>query len=61
MGSVTDYETMRAIKEEMLSVDPALSVRLQPNCVYRGGICVEPRSCGRFKKADINHYKVDYA
>lgn len=37
---------MGMIKHEIEVVDPALAKHLVPMCVYRGGICPEPNSCG---------------
>lgn len=37
---------MGMIKHEIEVVDPALARHLVPMCVYRGGICSEPNSCG---------------
>ena len=37
---------MAMIKHEIEEVDPALAKHLVPMCVYRGGICSEPNSCG---------------
>ena len=37
---------MAMIKHEIEEVDPALAKHLVPMCVYRGGICSEPKSCG---------------
>jgi len=51
------YETATGIKQAILEIDPALSVRLVPNCMYRGGLCFEKQNCGRFPSASINHYK----
>jgi hypothetical protein len=35
----------KAIKREIAKVDPALANVMVPKCVYRGGICGEPRCC----------------
>lgn len=42
---------MAMIKQEIEVVDPALARHLVPMCVYRGGICSEPNSCGTLTKA----------
>jgi hypothetical protein len=39
-------EVMRKIKEGVYEADPYLFKYLVPTCVYRGGICPEPISCG---------------
>ena len=52
----TLQETMRCIQDELLEVEPALAVRLVPDCRYRGNTCFKQVSCGRFKQADIGHY-----
>ena len=37
------------IKEKIREIDPDLAHYMVPNCVYRGGICPEPKPCGRYK------------
>lgn len=44
---------MLLIREAMYGVDPDLGVYMVPNCVYRGGYCSEPKSCGNYK---VNRY-----
>lgn len=39
---------MLQIKEAIRHVDPDLADYMVPNCVYRGGLCVEPRPCGQY-------------
>lgn len=39
-------DLMTKIALEIAIVDPALSEHLVPQCVFRGGICTEPKSCG---------------
>lgn len=51
-----------AICAEVNKVDPALYPHLVPKCIYRGGICREPQSCG-FNKSELgqkilNQYKL---
>lgn len=50
---------MQTIQEELRKIDPALAVRLVPDCMYRGGYCFRTAmyQCGKFPVADINHYK----
>lgn len=42
-GTVVVFQ---AIKDEILKVDPDLASTMVRKCVYRGGICGEPRCCG---------------
>jgi hypothetical protein len=42
-------DVMIMIKNEIDRVDPDLSYYMVPQCVYRGGICPEPRPCGNYK------------
>lgn len=37
------------IKERMALADPELAPFLVPMCQHRGGICSEPRPCGKYK------------
>lgn len=39
-------ELMTLIAMSVADEDPALAEHLVPQCVYRGGICTEPKSCG---------------
>ena len=45
-ASLETRKLMGMIKHEIEEVDPALAKHLVPMCVYRGGICSEPKSCG---------------
>lgn len=40
-------EVLQTIKDEMVAVDPALSIFMEPECVYRGMVCHERRMCGK--------------
>ena len=42
-------EVMLMIVGEIERVDPELAYHMVPNCVYRGGICPEPKPCGNYK------------
>lgn len=42
-GTVTVFQ---AIKDEISKIDPDLASVMVRKCVYRGGICGEPRCCG---------------
>jgi len=42
-------DTVIAIKEAIREIDPDLAYYMVPNCVYRGGICPEPKPCGNYK------------
>ncbi len=42
-------DVMLMIKFAMVKVDPDLAYYMVPNCVYRGGICPEPKPCGNYK------------
>jgi len=41
-------QTVIMIKEAIRKVDPDLAHYMVPNCVYRGGICPEPKPCGHY-------------
>lgn len=45
-------KVMQAIRAEVAKVDAALAKFMVPKCLYRGGICCEPKSCG-YNKTDI--------
>jgi hypothetical protein len=52
---IATVRQMRNIRAEVMKVDPALAVRLVPECVYRGGICYEDKLCG--KRRNTKHWK----
>ena len=39
-------KVFKAIKKEIANCDPELASMMVPKCVYRGGLCGEPRCCG---------------
>lgn len=50
-------EVVIMIKEAVREVDEDLAHYMVPNCVYRGGICPEPKPCGNYK---VRKYKGEY-
>jgi hypothetical protein len=42
-------EAVLMIKESLRQVDPDLAYYMVPNCIYRGGICPEPKPCGNYR------------
>lgn len=42
-------EVMLAMKEAVRRVDPDLAFFMVPMCMYRGGICAEPKPCGKYR------------
>ena len=49
------HETMQIVQgicDEAAHCDPALAPHLVPQCIFRGGICPEPRSC-RFNETPM--------
>lgn len=57
-------EIWQTVCAKIKDIDPALYQHLVPQCLYRGGICGEPRSCGYckteiFKKA-LTFYKANF-
>ena len=44
-------ELMHLIKDQVELVDPVLVKYLVPECEYRGGLCHENKSCGRYPTA----------
>lgn len=56
-ASLETRKLMAMIKHEIEVVDPALARHLVPMCVYRGGICSEPNSCGYTKQVKLNNDK----
>lgn len=47
-----------SIRDEVRAVDPDLAKHMVPQCIYRGGICPEPKGCGwNENEVALNHYK----
>ena len=51
-ASLETREVFKRICEAAKETDPDLYRHLVPQCIYRGGICPEPRSCG-FNKTEL--------
>ena len=54
-ASAKTHETMNLIHVEICSLDPDLASFMNPECVYRSGVCYERKTCG-FIPGTI-HYK----
>lgn len=55
----------QAIKDEISKIDPDLASMMVCKCVYRGGLCGEPRCCGfngtpKFR-AELSHYLSNFS
>jgi hypothetical protein len=42
-------EVVLVLREKMKEIDPDLAYYMVPNCVYRGGLCPEPKPCGNYQ------------
>lgn len=42
----------KAVVDKIRGIDPDLANHCQPTCIFRGGICPEPNSCG-FNKTEL--------
>lgn len=61
MASVETRGVFERIKEEVKAVDPDLYQHLVPMCVFRNGLCTEPKGCGWIKTEGgkvLNNFKV---
>ena len=59
------YIIYNKVREAMKEVDPALAKMMVRKCVYRGGICGEPRCCGynstpKFQ-AELEEYLLNFS
>lgn len=45
-------EVWNYVVDEIAKIDPDLANHCHPTCVFRGGICPEPKSCG-FNKTEL--------
>lgn len=60
-ASVETRGVFERIKEEVKAVDPDLHRHLVPMCVFRNGLCTEPKGCGWIKTEGgkvLNNFKV---
>lgn len=57
-ASKETQDVFNEIAIKVRDVDPALFSHLVPQCVYRGGICPEPKSCG-FNKSTIGETMIN--
>lgn len=48
-ASAVTRQAMLDIRKAVGRVDPDLAHFMVPNCVYRGGLCVESRPCGNYR------------
>ena len=46
MASIETRGVFERIKEEVKAVDPDLADHMVPMCVFRNGLCTEPKGCG---------------
>lgn len=59
-ASAETREVVKAICELIEERDPDLYQHLVPQCVYRGGICPEPKGCGYNKTGLFNKILTEY-
>ena len=45
-ASAETRKVFQAIKDEIAKIDPSLAAMMVRKCVYRGGLCGEPKCCG---------------
>lgn len=60
-ASVETRTVFKAIKEQLKECDPDLAAHLVPKCVYRAGICCEPRTCGYITQSVFVNEFMEYA
>lgn len=59
-ASAETRATMLAIRAEVEKVDPDLAMHMVSQCIFRGGICSEPKSCGWIKGKEAAHVLTPY-
>lgn len=59
-ASAETRATMLAIRAEVEKVDPDLAMHMVSQCIFRGGICGEPKSCGWIKGKEAAHVLTSY-
>ncbi len=47
-------ESILMMRETMKNIDSDLAYNMVPSCVWRGGICCEPKPCGNYKIRRFN-------
>lgn len=53
-------DIVQGICDAVAHRDPALGAHLVPQCIFRGGICPEPRSCGFIRSVEGAEFYWDY-
>lgn len=53
-------EVWQEVVSKIREIDPDLYMHLVPQCVYRGGICPEPKGCGYNKTGLFNKALTEY-
>lgn len=48
-SSQATRKAFRILKAKMKMCDPDLARHMQPQCVYQGGYCREPKPCGKYR------------
>lgn len=59
-ASTETREVWKAVVNKIREIDPDLANHCQPTCVFRGGICPEPKSCGFNKTELFNKQLLNY-
>lgn len=58
MASQETREVWKAVVTEIAKIDPELMLQCVPTCVFRGGICPEPKGCG-FNRTELFKKRLD--
>lgn len=59
-ASAETREVWQAVVSKISEIDPDLAKHCVPQCMYRGGICPEPKSCGYNKTGLFNKALTEY-
>lgn len=59
-ASAETRAVMLNIRDEIEKADPDLAMHMIPQCIYRGDICSEPKSCGWIKGKEAAHVLTPY-
>lgn len=59
-ASAETREVWQAVVSKISDIDPDLAKHCVPQCMYRGGICPEPKGCGYNKTGLFNKQLTEY-
>ena len=50
----------KQVKEAVAKIDPEMASAMVPDCIYRGGFCAEPQTCGWYRTENAQKMLQEY-